>query len=267
MGGINHSKVDVEYGGSVISIDTNYRPGGESFLVFVHGLGCSGASFGDVWRFETFARFSVLTFDLPGFGNSSKPENFSYRLEDHAGVICALLGHFRPEKIHIVGHSMGGAIGLLVAQMMPYDLKTFVSVEGNLVGTDCDMSRRAARISYSRFRASLLESLISSARASAQPGMRLWAEWSAQALPFAFTRSAASLVEWSASGSLLAAFRGLPCRKAYIHGSKNSGMTVMRRLGDIERIAIPGSGHFPMNDNPEAFYRALAGVLERAPAG
>ncbi len=267
MSGVNHSRIDVDYGGKKISLDTRYRPGGDGLLLFIHGLGCSSASFDDVWRFEGFERFSVLTFDLPGFGNSSRPENFSCRLEDHAGVVCALLRRFNPGKLHIVGHSMGGAIGLLVAQMIPYDLEAFVNVEGNLIGPDCDVSRRAARISYSRFRASLLRDLATTARASRQPGMRLWAEWSAQASPSAFTKSAVSLVQWSASGSLLTAFRRLPCRKAYIHGSKNSGMEVLRRLGGIERIAIPGSGHFPMNDNPEAFYRALAGVLERAPSG
>ena len=39
------------------------------------------------------------------------------------------------------------------------------------------------------------------------------------------------------------------------------GALAVERLGDVEKAAVEGSGHFPMLDNPEAFYRKVEDFL------
>jgi hypothetical protein len=81
------------------------------------------------------------------------------------------------------------------------------------------------------------------------------------ALPFGFYKSAESLVDWSDSGELLRRFIQLPCNKCYFYGQENAGMAVLGRLDGIEKVMIGNSGHFLMNDNPDAFYPRLREFL------
>jgi len=90
------------------------RPGdrSEPTLLLLHGLGSNGA----VWNrlLEALAgrwRGRVLVPDLRGHGRSLPgPE---YALGRHAADVAEFLAHDEP--VSIVGHSMGGAIGVALA--------------------------------------------------------------------------------------------------------------------------------------------------------
>ena len=73
----------------------------------------------------------------------------------------------------------------------------------------------------------------------------------------ALYRSAESLVAWSDSNKLLEAFHALSCRKAYFYGDENAEHPTVASVGDVPKVKIKRSGHFPMNDNPEDFYDEL----------
>jgi pimeloyl-ACP methyl ester carboxylesterase len=82
-------------------------------LVFVHGWGASHK----FWRpaFTAFSpRYRCLAPDLPGFGLSEKPER-DYSVEALAGWLGRFLDALRLPRVTLVGHSMGGTIGLLFA--------------------------------------------------------------------------------------------------------------------------------------------------------
>ena len=70
-------------------------------------------------------------------------------------------------------------------------------------------------------------------------------------------RSAASLVAWSDSNKLLEAFYALSCPKAYFYGDENADHPTVASVGDVPKVKIERSGHFPMNDNPDDFYDEL----------
>jgi pimeloyl-ACP methyl ester carboxylesterase len=90
------------------------QPGlhGETTLLLLHGLGSNGA----VWDRMLGAlagrwKGRVLVPDLRGHGRSEPGSE--YALGRHAADVADFLGHEEP--VSIVGHSMGGAIGVALA--------------------------------------------------------------------------------------------------------------------------------------------------------
>lgn len=86
-------------------------------LVFLHGL--MGA--GNNWRriaphFQ--GEFQILLFDQRGHGRSFQPEN-GYAPEDYAQDLLNILDELGWQKIHVLGHSMGGRNALQFAADHP----------------------------------------------------------------------------------------------------------------------------------------------------
>ncbi|MDP2800530.1 MAG: alpha/beta hydrolase [Phreatobacter sp.] len=83
-------------------------------IVLLHGLGASSY----MWRHLApvlAKQYRVIAVDLKGFGRSDKPADGGYRIEDHAASIIALLRRLKLDDVTLVGHSLGGAIALLLA--------------------------------------------------------------------------------------------------------------------------------------------------------
>ena len=59
-------------------------------------------------------RFVTFTFDNIDVGQSSRA-NSQYNIEDLAKVIIAFIWKLKLNKVHVVGHSMGGFIGLYIS--------------------------------------------------------------------------------------------------------------------------------------------------------
>src|SRR4029450_4289348 len=82
----------------------NYGKGGEA-LVLIHGWTCNL----DNWRdqFPDFAkRNRVIAIDLPGHGQSDKPQ-LSYTMDLFARAVDAVLQDAKVKRAVLVGHSMG----------------------------------------------------------------------------------------------------------------------------------------------------------------
>jgi pimeloyl-ACP methyl ester carboxylesterase len=234
------------------------REAGKDMLVFIHGLGCSKVSFHHFWHNSRLGHFSALAPDLIGFGGSDKPKGFSYTMEAQAKVCADILATFPKKHLHIVAHSMGGAIGLLLPDEILNRVQTFVNVEGNLIDADCGIvSRKIASTPADRFKTDLLPRM---QRAFNQLGDG-YADIDSCS-PQALYLSAQSLVDWSDGGKLLQRFRRLGCRRVYFFGDENEGHPTLSHLEDIDQIKISGSGHFPMNDNPNEFYEKLYDVVQ-----
>lgn len=90
---------------------------GEPALVFVHGWTCDHTYF--VPQVEHFSRARrVVTVDLPGHGESDKPEP-PYSMEGFADDVAWLCRRLELRRPVIVGHSMGGVIALALATRHP----------------------------------------------------------------------------------------------------------------------------------------------------
>lgn len=251
-------RINLIYGSISLGISYDLQKVSGGSIVFIHGLGICKDCFRDVWGFPGYERYTILTFDLPGFGDSSKPREFSYSMEDQAAISKLLIKELNLNRIHIVGHSMGGAVGLLLAKDIKPIVESFICLEGNLVSEDCTGSRAAIQYSLKDFLKEGFPSLKSKISESEDS---LFASCISKSDPYAFYRSSESLVKWSDSGKLLDLFLGLDVRKYYVFGELNTDAPVIKQLTSIPKLMIPNAGHGMMTDNPSRFYTSLLSIL------
>ncbi len=253
------SRINLVYRGVSLGVSYDLRRGGKGSIVFIHGLGACKDCFRDVWGFPGYGRYTILTFDLPGFGGSDRPREFSYSMEDQAAVSRLLVQELGLKQINLVGHSMGGAIGLLLAAEIRPDAASYICLEGNLISEDCTGSRAAVSYSLADFEREGFQALKSNISDSADA---LFTGCLSRSDPHAFYRSSESLVKWSDSGKLLELFLELEVKKSYIFGELNKNAPVVRRLTSVPKLMIPSAGHAMMTDNPRRFYKDLLGLLQ-----
>ncbi|MFN7781541.1 MAG: alpha/beta fold hydrolase [Lysobacterales bacterium] len=94
----------------------SFGDSGAEPVLLVHGMGSSGAD----WAFQIeplAARFRLLVPDLPGAGMSAAPAR--HAIADYAAQLLSLLDALGIERVHCVGFSMGGAVGLELALQAP----------------------------------------------------------------------------------------------------------------------------------------------------
>ena len=97
-------------------------------IILVHGL--NGSALHD-WQYqipELAKNYHVLTFDLPGFGDSDK-EVADYSPREYAKFINYIAKRYAHGKTFLVGHSMGGAISIRYSEMYPQSIEKLVLVD------------------------------------------------------------------------------------------------------------------------------------------
>jgi pimeloyl-ACP methyl ester carboxylesterase len=234
------------------------RRAGPDLILFVHGLGCAGESFAPVWDHPALRGLSLLAPDLPGHGEC--PRAGPCTMQACARSLAGMLARHPAERVHLVGHSLGGAVGLLLAAQVGSRLASFVCAEGNLLPDDCGLlSRGVAATPIVEFLDDGFRRMIEGARADS--GARSWAVWAAQADPRAFHEAASDVVRWSDSGELLARFLALPVPRTYLCGARSRLRTVTDRLGDVPVVEIPDAGHGLFEDQPDIVCRWLGAWL------
>lgn len=234
-----------------ISFKCLFNPRSDEVILFLHGLGCSSDSFSNLFDKDYFQDKSLLLIDLPGFGESSKPELFTYSMEDTAAVVETLISILPFFKIHIAAHSMGGAVALLFSNKFYEKVISFSNIEGNLIKEDCGlMSSGIVSVPFEDY-----SSVVFPAQVKEFEGHNQFRFNSTTAK--AVYKSASSLVNWSCSGKLLEKFVLLKNRKCYFYGEENSSMPVLREIEGITSFMIHGAGHAMMTENPEEFYSKL----------
>lgn len=252
---------EVEFNNKKYFLATDYRESSDALILLIHGLGCTKDSYKEMFNDKKFNNSSLLAPDLLGYGNSSKPEEFSYLMEDQAEVLSKLLKSVSYKEIHIVAHSMGNAIGLLLTRKLP-NIKSYTNIEGNLIAEDAGLlSRKTASVSFEEFDKSFFNELRDIIGGLDEVGAKIWVEQTKKASPLAFYKSAISLRDWSDNGELIKTFEALTCKKAYLYGSENATMPIVGRLDENLKVEIPNSGHFIMDDNPEAFLSTLDKII------
>lgn len=112
-------------------IDQHYEIAGigDSNVPFVFIAGMGGAA--SYWSAQVpffESKFKVLTYDQRGTGKSSRVKVLS--IDQLADDLICMLDQLNLKKVHLVGHSTGAAIGLIVASRNPEYVKSLVSYAG-----------------------------------------------------------------------------------------------------------------------------------------
>jgi pimeloyl-ACP methyl ester carboxylesterase len=107
----------------------NYGRGSEA-LVLIHGWTCNL----DNWRdqFSDFAkRNRVIAIDLPGHGQSDKPQ-ITYSMDLFARAVEAVMHDAKVKRAVLVGHSMGTPVARQFYRKYPQKTLAIVIVDGAL---------------------------------------------------------------------------------------------------------------------------------------
>ncbi len=70
-------------------------------------------------------KYRIITIDLLGHGESDSL-GYVHEMEDNANAVNKVLEHLKIEKATILGHSMGGYVGLAFAELFPQKIQKLV---------------------------------------------------------------------------------------------------------------------------------------------
>ncbi|MEX2128588.1 MAG: alpha/beta hydrolase [Xanthobacteraceae bacterium] len=137
--------------------DVDYVEAGSGpAVLLVH----SSASGNRQWRRLTDDlkdRYRVIALNLFGYGQTSKwPEDRPQTLADQAALITAVAG-LAPERVALVGHSLGGAVAFEAALQLGPRLRTLVVFEPILFYLLHDLGEREAFAEISAIRTGFVE--------------------------------------------------------------------------------------------------------------
>jgi pimeloyl-ACP methyl ester carboxylesterase len=115
-------------------------------MLAVHGWLDNAASFGRLAA--ELADCEILALDLAGHGRSDwRPAGGSYALVDHLPDLLAVLDVLGWERSVLLGHSMGGALGALLAVAAPERIEALISIDalGPISLPEADAAARLQR--------------------------------------------------------------------------------------------------------------------------
>ena len=244
-------------------------PGAGPPVVFLHGLGAASSLdlVGMAVR-PPLSGHRRLLIDLLGFGYSDRPAGFSYSLEGHARSAAAVLDAAGADRCWVIGHSMGGTVGIVLADLRPDLVSALVVAEGNLDPGVGGVSMEIAAMAEGEYVAGGHEALglrFAGAAGPADPGLDAYLGAFSLADPRAVHRSAVGLLApiHPTARERLYRFSG---PKVYVFGERSLPDPDQEHLpaNGVEVIVIPGAGHSMTVEAPDDLARLVGGYLERA---
>jgi pimeloyl-ACP methyl ester carboxylesterase len=103
-------------------------PNGKTAVLF-HGKNFCAATWQDTIAVLVAAGYRVIAPDQIGFCKSTKPAHYQFTFQQLAGNTRALLTSLGIHRATIIGHSVGGMLGMRYALTFPEDLDQLVLVD------------------------------------------------------------------------------------------------------------------------------------------
>jgi pimeloyl-ACP methyl ester carboxylesterase len=271
---------DIETNGTTLHV----RVGGNGpAVVLLHGY----AETGDMWASMAadLARdHRVIVPDLRGLGLSAKPPG-GFDKKTQAGDVAGVLNALGVKQTDLVAHDIGNMVAFQFAAQQPERVRRLVLIDAPIPGVGpWEEILKNPLLWHFRFGGPDMERLVAGRERIYLD--RFWNEFSAEpdkfgeaarvhyaglyALPgamhsgfaqfAAFDQDAADNRAWLATGARLR----MPILGA--GGEKSFGAmmaTVLRAAGDdVREGIIPGSGHWVMEENPQATNALIRNFLE-----
>jgi pimeloyl-ACP methyl ester carboxylesterase len=97
-------------------------------VLLLHG-GAANSHWWDWLAPELARNLRVLALDFPGHGGSDWPRPSRYRMQDFVRVVAGFAQKLGIRPLDLVGHSMGGKVGMLMAARYPRRVQRLVIVD------------------------------------------------------------------------------------------------------------------------------------------
>jgi pimeloyl-ACP methyl ester carboxylesterase len=249
------------------------RAGAGPAVLFVHGWAANHT----YWEHQAHAlrdRFSVITVDLRGHGESSRPKS-GYGIASLAADLEGLVRTLRLARVAVVGWSMGGLVALELARRLGERLSA-LGLVGTTAGGLADPSNPHAQEQRARdmlaaiqrdFRAFVRTFAPDVFRAGKDSPLLAWAIGQREkTAPHAAAACFAGLV----TADLRAQLGTIGAPTTVFHGRHDallplaSGEQLAQGIRGAELAVFEQSGHAPPLEEPEAFNAAVARLLGRA---
>lgn len=235
-------------------------------IVLIHGL------FGhlkDPTIIRSLNHADVFAPDLLGYGIEEGAAEWS--LQDQADHVGHWIERNSPGPVHLVGHSVGGAVAALVAGRYAERVASFTSIEGNFTLKDAFWSGQIAQKPLSE-----VEAIIAGYRADpaawiSAAGVPLtdWTRelaqsWLDHQSAHTVQTQAKAVVAATGQGEYLALWRrlletGLPIHLMAGERSRPGWDVPDWVLSATSRVTVmPNAGHLMMAEDPAAFGAALS---------
>jgi pimeloyl-ACP methyl ester carboxylesterase len=237
---------------------------GETALVFIHGWACD-ETFWDGQAAPLGAKFPVITIDLPGHGQSDKPE-IAYTMDLYARAIDAVLQDAKVKGAVLVGHSNGTPVIRQFYRKFPQKTRALVIVDGALrpFGDKAMMEKFVARLkapNYEENAGKMIDSMTSPVRdAALREKIKSAMLRTPQYVASAEFDSTLDDALWKPDKINVPVLMILAKQPAW---SADYEQFVRGLIPDLDYQLWEGVSHFLMMEQPERFNGALIAFLEK----
>src|SRR5262249_38347396 len=253
-------------------------------VVLLHGFGDSG----DMWApiaAKLVKDHTVIVPDLRGMGLSAHPDG-GYTKKNQAADMVGILDHLKVQKADLVTHDIANMVGYALAVQNPDRIARWVVIDAPLPGMgDWDNIIRLPMLWHFNFRGPDMERLVAGRERIYLD--RFWNELSAdpkkideptrkhyaalyarpRAMHDAFEQFAAFNQDAIDNKALLAARGKLAIPVLAVGGEKSFGAGMADHIRSVAtNVAgdvVPGSGHWVMEENPEATTKIVIDFLAK----
>jgi pimeloyl-ACP methyl ester carboxylesterase len=247
-------------------INFTVMPGQSPTHVYLPGLLCpAAATLLKVAVHPRLAATQAIMVDYLGCGLSDRPAKFSHTMRDHAATVASILDHLEVRDTVIVGHSMGGTVGLLLALERPDLVGCLVLGESNLLPGGGDGTRRIASFTEQEWIADAAPAELRALRLAATGGNAEAADYLAIRQWGSDPRAvhAASVDIVALDPSTQHRFLDLEIPRAFLYGERTLDHLAGRWTPDVPDRAllehhgvttfvVPDAGHSMFSDNLDA---------------
>jgi pimeloyl-ACP methyl ester carboxylesterase len=132
-------------------------PGEGTPLLLLHGVASSIDTWGDIPQGLAALGHRVIAVDLLGHGESG-PGNGDYSLGSNAASVRDLLDYLGVERVHMVGHSLGGGVAMQFTYQFGERVESLSLISSGGLGEQVNRALRAAALPGSELVMKLLVS-------------------------------------------------------------------------------------------------------------
>jgi pimeloyl-ACP methyl ester carboxylesterase len=246
-------------------------------ILLIHGIGDNSTTWNAI-QAKLAQRFTVIAPDLLGHGRSDKPRA-DYSVAAYANGMRDLLSVLEIERVTVVGHSLGGGVGMQFAYQFPHLVERLILVGAGGVTKDVNVALRLASLPMGSEALALLRlplvlpalqtagRILGKALGTTGLGndlanvLRILDDLPEPTASSAFTRTLRAVVDWR--GQIVTMLDRCYLTQAIpvliVWGTRD--VVVPVRHAWMAHSAMPGSrleifegsGHFPFHDDPARF--------------